>query len=80
MSFLASFLISLALNIIAYAIMPKPKQPKPPEVTDMEDPTVSSGRPIPVVFGTVRVQGLNLLWFGEKETVLRKMKDSGGKK
>ena len=64
--FLVTLLISLALNVISYLLTPKPKQAKPPAAADLEDPTAEAGRPIPVVFGTMTVTGLNVLWFGEK--------------
>lgn len=63
---LASLLIGLVLNIVAYLIMPQPKQEKPPAATDMENPTAEAGRPLPVPFGTITVKGGNLLWYGEK--------------
>lgn len=66
MAWLVPLLIGIALNIIAYLIMPKPKQPKPPAAKDMEDPTSEAGRPIPVVFGSVTIKGINLLWYGQK--------------
>jgi hypothetical protein len=80
MGFVASLLLNLAIQLVAYAIMPKPKKPKPPEVRDMENPTAEAGRELPVVFGSVRVQGLNLLSFHDKETVMRKVPKQGGKK
>ena len=62
---------SLALNLL---LAPKPKAPKPEAAKDLEDPTAEAGRPIPVVFGTVTVKGLNLLWFGEKSLRTSKVK------
>ena len=59
-------LIGIALNIVSYLLMPKPKQPKPVAAKDMDNPTAEAGRPIPVVFGTITVKGTNVLWFGEK--------------
>ena len=61
-----ALLIGLALNIIAYLLMPRPKTDKPEAAKDLEDPTAEAGRPIPVVFGTITVKGLNVLWFGDK--------------
>lgn len=66
MAWFLALLVGLALNIIAYLIMPKPKTPKPEAAKDMENPTAEAGRPLPVVFGCITVQGGNLLWFGEK--------------
>jgi hypothetical protein len=60
-----SLLVSVAFSVIAYLLTPRPKQPKPPEVKDLEAPTADAGRPIPVVFGTMTVQGLNVLWYGD---------------
>lgn len=54
---------SVALSLL---LAPKVKAPKPEAAKDLEDPTAEAGRPIPVVFGTITVKGLNLLWYGEK--------------
>lgn len=80
MAWFVSLLIGLALNIVAYLLMPKPKQPQPEETKDLEDPTAEAGRPLPVVFGSMEVKGLNVIWFGEKATVMRRLRDRGGKK
>ena len=80
MGWFLTLLIGLALNIIAYLLMPKPKPPKPPEAKDMDNPTAEAGRPIPVVFGVITVKGLNILWFGDKKHVqVEKEEKSGGK-
>jgi len=59
-------LIGLVLQVVAYLLMPQPKQPKPPAVQDADDPVAEAGKPIPVVFGTLTVKGINLMWFGDK--------------
>lgn len=59
-------LLGLALNIAAYLLMPKPKTAKPEAAKDMDNPTAEAGRPIPVVFGTITVKGLNVLDFRDK--------------
>lgn len=74
MAFFVALGISLAISIISYLIMPKPKAPKPEAAKDLEDPTAEAGRPIPVVFGTMTVKGLNVLWFGDKSKVTKKVK------
>lgn len=68
---LGAALVSVALNLL---LAPRPKAPKPEAATDLDDPTAEAGRPIPVVFGTVTVKGLNLLWFGEKSLKTSKVK------
>lgn len=65
-AWLIPLLIGIALNIIAYLLMPKPKQPKPPAAKDMENPTAEAGRPLPVIFGEITIKGLNVLWYGDK--------------
>jgi hypothetical protein len=59
-------LIGLAINIVAYLLLPKPKQEQPPEVADLDNPTASADRPAPVVFGTVLVKGTNVLDYRDK--------------
>ncbi len=65
MAFWLNLIIGLALMVLGYLLMPKPKTPAI-EVQDMEDPTAEAGRPIPVPFGTITIKGTNVLWFGDK--------------
>jgi hypothetical protein len=65
---------ALALQVVALLLTPRPRRPKPPEARDFESPTADAGRPVPVVFGTVTVKGVNILHYGEKETVRRNLK------
>lgn len=65
--------IILAVAVVASVVLsmllrPKVKTPKPEAATDLEDPTSEAGRPVPVVFGTITVKGLNLLWYGDKSS------------
>lgn len=73
MAWFIGLLIGLALAVVAYLIMPKPKVAKPDAAKDMESPTADAGRPVPVVFGTMTVKGLNVLWFGDKSTRTREI-------
>jgi hypothetical protein len=66
-------LLAIVFNVIAYLLTPKPKKTKPEAAKDLEDPTADAGRPIPVVFGTVTVKGLNILWFGDKRKLTREV-------
>ena len=74
MAWFIPLLIGVALSIVAYMLMPKPKAPRPEAAKDMEDPTAEAGRPIPVVFGEVTVKGLNVLWFGDKSHIQYQVK------
>lgn len=66
MAFLVLLAIVVALSVISYLLMPKPKAPKPGSVEDLDNPTAEAGREIPVVFGTITTKGLNVLDFGDK--------------
>lgn len=65
MAFWLPLLIGLALMIVAYLIMPKPKQ-KFAESKDIDNPVAEAGKEVPVIFGTKIVKGLNVLWYGDK--------------
>jgi hypothetical protein len=60
--------IAVAVAAVALVLMPRPKTPKPDAMNDLENPTAEAGRPIPVVFGTITVKGVNVLWFGDKDS------------
>lgn len=62
---------SVALSLL---LAPRPKAPKPEAAKDLDDPTAEAGRPIPVVFGTITVKGLNVLWYGDKSFNTKKVK------
>lgn len=63
---LIALAISVVMMIVSYALAPKPKKQKPDATKDLENPTAESGRPIPVVFGSITVKSGNVLWYGEK--------------
>lgn len=65
---------AVALTAVSYLLRPKIKKPKPDGVQDLDDPVAEAGRPIPVVFGTITVKGLNYLWYGEKSSRVSKVK------
>lgn len=67
-SLLIQVAIAVVISVVAYVLMPKPKGPKPEAVTQMENPTAEAGKPIPVVFGTVLIKEVNILWSGDKST------------
>lgn len=73
-SWITALVIAIAVNIISYLLMPKPKGPKPDSVRDLEAPTADHGRPIPVIFGTVTIKGLNVLWYGDVGTKVYEVK------
>lgn len=69
LSWFAQLAIGFALNLLAYLIMPKPPMIKPEETEDLEGPVASASMPVPVVFGTVVIKGLNTLSFPDKAKI-----------
>ena len=71
--------ILLVSALISYALMPKSNQSTQPPAAleDFDAPVAQEGRPIPVVFGDVIVEGANVLWYGDLRVVAIKKK--GGK-
>lgn len=74
MAFIVQIVIAIVIAMIAYALAPKPKAPKPDTSQQLEAPTAEAGRPLPVVFGEVTIQSPNCLWYGDLETVVVKVK------
>ncbi len=70
-AFIVQLAFALVLAFASYYIQarrmksPQPTQMKPQSISQ---PTVDAGRPIPVVFGRVRVKSPNLLWMGGQNT------------
>lgn len=73
-AFLIQLAIALIINAVAYILAPKPKGPKPEEVAQLENPTAEAGKPLSVVFGTMWVQEVNILWYGDKSSKTYKVK------
>lgn len=74
MVFWIPLLIAIALLVVSYVLMPKPKTPKPDAATEMDSPTADAGKPIPVPFGTLTITSPNCLWFGDKSMNTYKIK------
>lgn len=66
MAWFLSFLLGLLFAVVSYLLTPRPKQPPPPAVQDGDDPVAENGKPIPVIFGTLTIKELEVLWFGDK--------------
>lgn len=62
-------IIALVMMAVSYALMPRPKQPKPDSMKErMENPTAEAGLEIPLVVGTVLIESPNVLHFTQKAT------------
>lgn len=69
-TFIIQIAISLALTAISYAIRPRQKAatPQAAGLDDIEVPQAEEGGVIAVVFGTVLVRGVNVVWVGDLKT------------
>lgn len=65
---LVAMLVSVALNVVALVITPKPKTAKPDAAQQAESPTAEAGKEIPVLFGTALMSETNTLGFWDKTT------------
>lgn len=72
-TFLIQLLVGVALQVVGYLLLPKSSSNSKEEFDPMEDPTAEAGRPIPVVFGKIWVEDVNILWFGDKATTTREV-------
>lgn len=70
--------VIVVAGLVSAALAPKPPQPKPAALSDLQAPTAEEGRPIPVVFGAVLLRGANVVWFGDLES--EPIKQKAGKK
>lgn len=61
---LALFAVFLVLSTI---LKPKPKieNAKPAGLGDFKFPTAMEGRPVPIIWGTVKQEGPNVVWYGD---------------
>ena len=69
MAFWVAFLYYIAVTIITELLRPEPdlENAKPATLGDFQFPTATEGRSVPVIWGTVRVNGPNIGWYGDLE-------------
>lgn len=74
-----TFFILYAAVLIAYILLaPKPKleDARPAGLGDFHFPTATEGRVVPLIWGTVMVDGPNVIWYGDlyQEAIKEKIK------
>lgn len=78
MGFWVLLLINIGLWVIGDLIRPKPKveNAKPRGLGDFNFPTATEGRVVPIVWGRVRLDGPNVVWYGDlvNEPIKKKYK------
>lgn len=65
---LVALIISVAINVAAMVITPRPRAAKPLAVEQAQNPTADAGKPIPVLFGKARISETNIIGFWDKST------------
>ena len=60
-------ILVVVLTVVAELLRPKPdiENARPAGLGDFDFPTATEGRAIPVVFGTVKIAGPNVVWYGD---------------
>lgn len=74
MAFWLILLLFVASTVVSALLQKKPPDAKASGLGDFQAPTAQEGRVIPVVFGTVKISGPNVVWFGDLEAAPIKRK------
>jgi hypothetical protein len=64
----------VALTVVGALLTPKPQGPLRSGLGDFTFPTAQEGRAIPIIAGTVKIGGSNVVWWGDLSTSAIKMK------
>jgi len=62
-------LLWYALITIASMLLNQPKKLKPQGLGDFQGPTTTEGRAVPLTWGTVKMTGPNIIWYGDYKSV-----------
>ncbi|HEY1404159.1 MAG TPA: hypothetical protein VGB05_08545, partial [Pyrinomonadaceae bacterium] len=67
MGFVAAIVVSLIMAVVGELLRPKVKPPnaKASGLDDFDIPTAEEGRAVPVIAGKVKIDGSNVVWFGD---------------
>jgi len=67
MGFLVTLLIFVVLTVISELLRPKPEieDARPAGLGDFGFPTATEERVVPIVWGTIRIAGPNVVWYGD---------------
>lgn len=69
--FIETLLLYAVVFILSELIRPKPdiENAKPAGLGDFQFPTATEGRVVPIIWGTVKQKGPNVVWYGDYEQV-----------
>ena len=71
---------AIAAIVVGELLRPKPKieNPRPNSLGDFGFPTATEGRTIPAFWGTVKISGPNVVWYGDLRTEAMTKKQKSG--
>ena len=72
--------MAVGAMVLSELLKPKPKieNARPAGLGDFKFPTAEEGRPIPIVFGTVKQEGPNVVWYGDfRQAAIKKTMKTG---
>lgn len=77
---IVSLVIAATSIVLSELLRPKPKleNARPAGIGDFNFPTATEGRPVPIFWGTVRISGPNVVWYGDlRQTKITKKVKTG---
>ncbi len=87
MAFFLTLFLWAASFVLSQLLAPKPKteNARPAPLGDFSFPTATEGRVIPLIWGTVKIEGPNVVWYGDlrEKAIINRVKTgmfSGSKK
>lgn len=80
MGFFVALVVSLLVAVVGELLRPKQKPPnaKAAALDDFDIPTAEEGRSIPAFVGKVKIDGANVVWYGDLEVIAIKKKVKTG--
>ena len=75
-----AIVVALIMAVVGELLRPKQKfnDPRPSAIGDFQFPTADASRVIPIFWGTCKMEGPNVVWFGNLEVVTLKKKVKTG--
>ena len=64
-NFFAQVFTSLIFTVLSALLAPRPPDRRPSNLEDFDLPTAEEGRDKPQIYGTVRITGSNVVWYGD---------------
>jgi len=72
-----ALIVMIVASALTYALRPHVKAPGPDKLSDVNIPTIESGKAVPVVFGDVWIDSWMVLWYGDLGNTAIKQKTKG---